>query len=410
MDLTLRPVSGDELPAYIDAEQTAFGGHRDPDELEHERKFIELDRTLAAFEGDRVVGTAGSFSFELTVPGPRQLRAAGVTAVGVLPTHRRRGILTRLMARQLDDVAARGEPLAILTASDARIYGRFGYGAASFFRRIEIPSRRAVFARPPAAPGRVLLVEGAEAAKILPEVHERARLATVGAVNRSAAWWVELLRDPEHHQGGKGKRFDAIHERAPGEADGYLTYRIEDRWRDHEGRYQLHVDELVAADDEVRAALWRYALEVDLVETVRGYLPMDDPLAWRLTDARQVRTTLTGEHLWVRLLDVPAALGGRTYGAAGRLVLGVTDPFRPAAGGAFALAVDGPGQAGEVARSDQAPDLELGAGELGSLYLGGVSWRVLARAGRVTERTPGRLELADRMFTTYPAPWCTTDF
>jgi predicted acetyltransferase len=410
MDLTVRPVSDDELPAYIDAEQAAFGEHRDPAELEHERKVIELDRTLAAFEGDRIVGTAGSYSYELTVPGPGQLRAAGVTAVGVLPTHRRRGILTRLMAAQLDDVAARGEPLAILTASDARIYGRFGYGPASFFRRIEVLSRQAAFVRQPAAPGRVLLLDKAEAAKVLPEVHERARLATVGAVGRTDAWWAELLRDPEQHHGGKGKRFDAIHERSPGQADGYFTYRVEDRWQDHQARHLLHVVELVADDDEVRAALWRYAFDVDLVDTVRGYLAIDDPLAWRLADLRQLRTTLVGEHLWLRVLDVPAALDGRVYGAAGRLVLGVRDGFRPDAGGTFAVTVDGPGEAAQVGRTDAAPDLELGAGELGALYLGGVSWRDLGRAGRVNERTPGGLALADRMFATYPGPWCDTDF
>jgi predicted acetyltransferase len=179
---------------------------------------------------------------------------------------------------------------------------------------------------------------------------------------------------------------------------------------DHEAHHVLRVVELVADDDEVRAALWRYAFDVDLVETVRGYIAIDDPLAWRLADGRQLRTSLTGEHVWLRVLDVPAALAGRTYGAAGRLVLGVRDDFRPDAGGRFALAVGDPGEPAEVSRTDAAPDLELGAGELGSLYLGGVSWRDLGRVGRVTERTPGSLALAERMFATYPAPWCDTDF
>ena len=386
-ELIIRPVTDEELPAFNDTE-------------------------MAAFDGDRIVGTAGIYSFQLTVPGPpgrtRQLEAAGVTAVGVLPTHRRRGILTRLMARQLDDIAERGEPLALLTASEGGIYGRFGYGAATFFRKVDVDSRRARLIRPPEGPGRVLLLDNAEAAKVLPAVYDRTRRVKVGEVSRSEAWWTELLRDSEHHQGGHGKRFDAVHERVPGEADGYVTYRFQHNWVEQQPRGIVHVEELVAADDEVHSALWSYLLGIDLAETVRGYVPLDDPMAWRLIDGRSFRTSRIGEHVWLRVLDVPAALAGRGYGADGRLVLRVDDRFRPASGGTFRLVVaDGTGEAGPARGR---PDLELAAGELGSLYLGGVAWRDLARAGRVAEHTPGALELADRMFASYPAPWSSTDF
>jgi predicted acetyltransferase len=407
-EFTLRPVTDEELQTFFEAEHTAFGETIDPAEFEHYRKLIELDRTLAAFEGDRIVATAGIYSFELTVPGLRQLKAAGVTAVGVLPTHRRRGILTSLMARQLDDVAARGEPLAILTASEGGIYGRFGYGPAIFFRKVDVNTRQARPARPAQAPGRVLLLDKAEAAKLLPAVYDQVRRATVGAVSRTEAWWTELLRDSEHHQAGHGRRFDAVHERAPGEADGYVTYRIEQRWIAQQPRSILHLEELCAVDDEVHAALWEYLLGVDLVETVRAYVPVDDPMPWRLADARQFHTTRTGEHIWARVLDVPAALTVRAWADDGRLVLRVEDSFRPSSGGTFEL--DVANGSAQVGRTGDAPDLVLGASELGSLYLGGVAWRDLARAGRVTERTPGALERADRLFATHPAPWSTTDF
>lgn len=408
MDFQIRPVTSEEQTAYVRAMETAFGEHATDDAIEWSRAVAELDRTLAVFDGDQIVGTAGAYTFELTVPGPATLPAAGVTAVGVLPTHRRRGLLTAMMRRQLDDVAARGEPLAILGASESNIYGRYGYGIATEIARVEIERDRARLATPVPVPGRLRMVDGDEARKLLPACYDRLRRSTVGAVSRSEAWWNELLRDREHDRDGMSRRFDVAHERAPGEADGYLTYRIKRRWEAGTNRSVLSVQELYAADEQVRAALWQFAFSVDLIHTIHAWVPVDEPLRWRLVEPRRLRQVNRGDMLWVRLLDVPAALAGRRYRVEGRLVLEVEDAFRPADGGVFELR-GGPDGA-ECRRSDSPADLRLGASELGSVYLGGLSFSVLARAGRIQEQAQGAVARADRMFGVDSAPYSSTDF
>jgi predicted acetyltransferase len=409
MDITLRPITDDELVKFVEAEHTPFSEDVTAEDVESIRKIAEVDRSLAAFDGDQIVGSAGIFSFELTVPGDLQLPAAGVTAVSVMPTHRRRGILTRMMARQLDDVAAKGEPLAILGASESIIYGRFGYGACTFMTEVEIERTHTRMSHPPSAPGRLVMIDKDAAEKVLPACYDHVRRHTVGAVSRSDAWWKEVLSDREATRRGRSRRFIVVHERAPGEVDGFLTYRVQHHWTDgHAPASILHIGDFVTLDDEVKAALWQFAFSVDLIGTIRAFCPMDEPLAWRLADPRRLRTRNTGDMLWARILDVPAALAGRRYLASDRLVLQVDDAFRPASGGVFAL--DGGPDGAECARTDAEPDLVLGVSELGSLYLGGASFAMLARAGRVTERTQGALARADRMFASERAPWCDTDF
>jgi predicted acetyltransferase len=405
MDLSLRPVTEAELSAFLETEHTAFGERMTPEHVEAYCDLIEPDRTLAAFDSDQIVGTAAAYTFELTVPGPVQLPAAGVTAVGVLPTHRRKGVLTRLMARQLDDVHERGEPLAVLTASESGIYGRFGYGPAAFLAMVEIDRVHTRLAHPPTIPGRLLMVDPETAGKLLPACHDAHRRRRVGAVGRPAAWWKMVLRDPEFLRSGSDKRFITVHERAPGEADGYITYRVERRW---DQATVLQVEELCAEDDEVRASLWQYAFGVDLVARIKAVCPVDEPIAWRLADPRRLDTVRVSDGLWVRVLDVPAALTGRRYAGTGRLVLELHDAFRPRCAGTYELRV---GEDGTDCRPVNAePDLVLGASELGAVYLGGVRFSTLARAGRVAERTPGALRRADRLFAVDVAPWCDTDF
>jgi predicted acetyltransferase len=408
MDLTMRPVTADEFAAFSRAIDLAFGEHVTEDQTENWRRLQPLDRTLAVFDGSRIVANSAAFSLELTVPGPRRLPAAGVTAVGVAATHRRKGLLTRMMTRLLDDAAERGEPLAILGASEGGIYGRFGFGVATWFQELEILRSAAVWREAPADTGRLVLLDEGEAGKLLPPFYDRMRRITPGAVGRSEAWWKMLLDDAEWLRRGEGKRFDVIHERHRGEVDGYITYRVKHGRRDDLRDNVLSIVELNAADDEVRLALWRYALSVDLITRVRAYAPIDEPMGWRLADRRALRTRTVRDMLWCRVLDVPVALGTRTYGVADRLVLRVEDGFRPASGGTFEL--EGGPEGAECRPTTAEPDLVLGSSQLGSAYLGGTRLASLARAGLVAEVTEGAVARADRMFTVDPAPWCDTDF
>jgi len=409
MDVELRPITAAELSAFTESEVAGFGYRPSTAQLEAARNLTELDRTIAVFDADRIVGTAGAFSFELTVPGPAFVPAAGVTAVTVQPTHRRRGLLSRMMRKQLDDVAERGEPLALLTASEGSIYGRFGYGIAIHYTVLELERVRTRLAAPVEVPGHMVLLDRESPAKVLPPVWDAMRRRVVGQLGRSPAYWGEVLRDGGFFD-DSGTRFIVIHERAPGDADGYAIYRIESKPALPGQRPQrfLNVRELVTLDDTVRAALWQFLLGVDLIDTVSAFVPVDEPLKWRLTDPRQARTARLGDHVWARVVDVPAALEARSYGDRGRLVVDVHDAFRPASGGTFEL--DAGPDGAECRRVTADPDLSLQATDLGSTYLGGVRFSALARAGRIAEHTPGALALADRLFDIDPLPWCDSDF
>jgi predicted acetyltransferase len=410
MHFELRPITDAELVAFTEAEYAGFGERPSAAQHEGARNLIELDRTIAVFDAGSIVGTAGAFTFELTVPGPAQLPAAGVTAVTVLPTHRRKGLLTRMMRHQLDDVAERGEPIALLTASEGSIYGRFGYGPAIHFTVVELERSRSRLAAPAAVPGRLVLLDRDAAGKVLPPIWDAVRRRDVGQIGRGAAYWGEMLRDGGVLDHGEGTRFAVVHERAPGDADGYATYRIESRPDPATGGWRrfLSVREVVTADPRVRVALWQYLLGVDLVDVVRAYQPLDDPLRWRLTDSRQARVVKLADHIWARLVDVPAALAGRRYADRGRLVVEVRDAFRPSSGGTFELEAGPDGAA--CRRVHAEPDLRMDAADLGSAYLGGVRFGLLARAGRVTEETAGAVAAADRLFGVDPLPWCDSDF
>jgi predicted acetyltransferase len=410
MDYEIRPVVAAELEAFSEAGYLPFGERVSASAREGARQLLELDRTLAVFDDGAIVATAAAFSFELTVPGLAQVPVAGVTAVGVFPTHRRRGLLARMMRRQLDDVAERGEPLAILTASEGGIYGRFGYGVATQYSVIEIDRAQARMAAPVEVPGRLVLLDRDAPVKVLPPVWDALRRTRVGQLSRSAVYWQETFREGGMLNEGDGTRFVVLNERAPGQADGYAMYRMASGVEvsiSEPRRRRLNVEEIVAGDDQVRAVLWQYLLGVDLVTTVRAYVPPDEPLRWRLTDPRQVRAGRLSDHLWARLLDVPAALAARTYGERGRLVFEVRDGFRPQSGGTFEL-IGGP-DGGECRRVDAEPDLRLDTADLGAAYLGGMRFNLLARAGRVAG-SPEALRRADRMFGADPLPWSDTSF
>jgi predicted acetyltransferase len=411
----LRPIEAAEVPAFVRAAEIPFGHLPDDEEVAYWSSVTRPDQALAGFEGGRIVATALWARYELTLPpapgaAHPVLSVPGVTAVGVHPTHRRQGLLTAMMTRQLADLRQQGHAVAILMAAESVIYGRFGYGLAQSLQAVAITTSRSVFRRPVGAPGRIRLAEPDDAAKVIPGVHDRARRLRPGELTRPAEDWDWLFRDTERERGGGGPRFYAVHESGRGEPDGYVSYRYHRTGSDGLSRHRVEIDDLLSVSPEVHAALWRFVLDLDLVGEVScGARPLDDPMRWWLADPRQFRTTRVADQVWVRIIDPASALGARGYRAAGHLVLDVRGSD-PAATGRWVLETDTSGAACRRAGPDERADLVLGLDDLGAVYLGGVSPSVLARAGRITEERAGALERADAVFTSAMAPFTSTDF
>jgi predicted acetyltransferase len=378
--------------------------------LADERITFDASRPIAARLDGEWVAVAGDFPFQMTLPGGTTTPVAGVTMVGVAPTHRRQGLLTALMARQLDDVAGRGEMLAILTASESSIYGRFGYGPATARVETVVDSARTGFLVEPSAPGRCRLLTKADALPVVKAVYDSCRLQRAGAVNRDDWWWQLVEVDRPADRDGASALFFVVHEDAAGAADGFAVYRVRNNWvAGNLPRSALVVREVYGVTPEVEAALWRFLFDIDLVERVECWSrPLDDPLRWRLAEPRRIRTSGVSDWVWVRVVDARGALEARRYEGEGRLVLEIVDHFRPAAGGRFILEAGPEGAACKP--TDQTPDLTLGATELGAVYLGGVAPSLLAQAGRADAHTPHALAQADALFTTALAPYANTGF
>lgn len=410
MAFELRVPTDEEFGAYIRPVWRGFGMPEPDPEVEADQRIVlEIDRTVGALDGADWVGGAAAFSFELTVPGGAATPVAGVTMVGVASTHRRQGILTALMAQQLDDVAGRGEVAAVLTASETNIYGRYGYGWAASAAEVAIATDRSRFRTEPSAPGRLRIVDVADAAEPIRLAYEACRFRRAGTVSRSAAKVRYALLDRERWRDGASALFVVVHDDPSGQPDGFATYRIKESWPHALPQSDVVVDDLYGATPEIEAVLWRYLLDIDLAATVTAEVrPVDDPIRWRLLEPRQLRTKMVADMLWVRLLDVPRALGLRTYGATDSLVIEVVDRFRPASGGRFRLEAAADGV--EVTATSNEPDLVLGAEDLGSIYLGGVAPTALAQAARIEQRTPGALARADALFVTPLAPFSGTMF
>jgi predicted acetyltransferase len=408
MSFDLRAVTEEEWPAYVRAVETAFGTSPTEDDVTEWRAQTDIARTLAAFEGDRIVGNAGAFSLELTVPGNTTIPMAGVTAVGVRSTHRRKGVLTAMMRSQLEDVRDRGEPMAGLYASESIIYGRFGYGIASSQMQVVIDTKRSGY-RAPLPDGRLDLIEADAAAKVLPEIFDRSRHLTPGDVTRSAAWWDQWFKDKEKDRGGASARFYVVHESEPGLADGYVAYRFKGDWPGGLPGATISIQDMAWTSDAAYTNLWRQLLDVDLVTRVDSWKrPVDEPLRWLLADPRRMQVKALTDELWLRPVDVAACLTARAYRTDGRLVLEVVDDFLGSAAGRYRL--DASPAGATCTPTDESADLTLGVAELGSLYLGGVMASTLARAGRIDEHAVGALTRADLLFSTDRAPYCRTMF
>ncbi|MFF8959663.1 GNAT family N-acetyltransferase [Streptomyces sp. NPDC014894] len=406
--MEIRPTADEDLELFVDTIHTAFGHFPEAPVAEGGRWWsaLEMDRGLLALSEDgRPVGTAAAYSFELTLPGRHVVPVTGVSAVGVLPSHRRRGVLSALMRRQLSEVRARGEFLSVLLASEAPIYGRFGYGPATFTTRLTVPRHRAALAAPrsrtsadaPASDadsGTVEVMRRSACDRILEEVYDRYRRAQPGALSRPHRWWALGAGQAPV---SSAPRYIAVHRDAHGVADGYACYSI------GEGG-TLTVDETIATDDTVFTALARFVLGHDLVsQAVFRHVPPEHPLRWQLADFRAGEVGEYADWLWARLLDVPRALTARGWFADGDLVLDVDDPFL-GEHGRYLLTVR-EGRAACVP-TDRQPDLSLDIRDLSSLYLGGIAPSTLVRAGHVRARHPGAVSLADALFRTERPPHC----
>jgi predicted acetyltransferase len=382
---TLRRAGPDDLAAIARVDSRGFGFHHDPVDIDDLRPLFEPGRYLLATEdgpdGEEIIGVAGSYSFAVTLPGGTVFPTQGVTWVSVPATHRRRGVLRAMMTAQLTGFAEEGVALSLLTASDAAIYGRYGYGPASQERTVEVDRRYARFRTDAPDPGGVRYAEPDRARAHAPEVHRRWAAATPGAVARDGRWWDAAFHDRERHRGGGSALFHLVH------PDGYASYRV------HPGDVCKVVD-LFAATAGAHAALWRVLLGLDLVSTVRTFAcPLDDPLPLLLEDPRLVRTVGLRDGVWARVVDVPATLAARRYAVEVDAVLEVADPLL-AAGGRFRLR-GGPDGA-ECAPTTRPAQARTDIAALGSVVFGAHRWRTLAAAGRVDAAgpVPGRLDAA----------------
>lgn len=409
-DFEIRPVTPDEVEAFTRTPMAAFGETIDPERFKLEWTHHELDRTLAAFDDGEIVGTGRLYSMDLTLPGGVLVPVAAVSWISVLPTHRRRGILTAVMGTELDDAVGRGESMAVLHASEGGIYRRFGYGIAASSIAFTVPRRHTGFLHPPPEGGRVRLVDEDTGRKTFPDIFDRARRHQPGAISRPDQWWGNELFYVDKKE--EGTRFYVTYESADRNLDGYAAYKVIPRWTDDGvSRHRLEVFDLVTVSPEARAVLWRYLCDVDLVETIAaGSCPVDEPLRWLLAESRRFAVNRVSDGLWVRILDAPAALSARRYDRADRLVFEVHDEFRPDGAAAGRFALDGGPDDAQCEPTTADPDLALGVADLGAAYLGGVTFSTLARAGLVDERTPGALARADAMFSSDPAPFVMTEF
>jgi predicted acetyltransferase len=362
----------------------------------------ELDRSVAVFDGAEMVGTAGVYSLRTRVPGG-VLPTAGVTWVTVRSTHRRRGILTAMMRRMLEGARERGEPLASLWAAESVIYGRYGFGAAGLMGNFTIDPRHAKLITP-APRGGCRLLPPEVAAALLPPIYDRATADRPGTLERSPTWWGRRFHDWGGQDGGYSRKRHVIYER-DGRGEAYAIFRVKGDWGEFPD-HRVRVLESCATDADAQAGIWRYLFGIDLVTQLEAYFrPLDDPLFFMLADPRRLRIA-SGDEIWLRPVDVAAALSGRRYLGAGTLRLAVHDAFMPDNDGVYELEVaDGAGACRRLPAGSPA-DVELAGDALGALYLGDNSPLWLRDAGRLVENRPGAALDAHRLLHWPVRPQC----
>jgi predicted acetyltransferase len=394
-------ITQDEVQAFLESLFGAFHGELHPDDLRLVGATIEPERSLAVRDEGEIVATAGVYTRRMTVPGG-EVPVAAVTMVGVRASHRRRGLLTSLMRRQLDDVHEAGrEAVAALWASEGAIYGRFGYGLASLAAELQVVVREAHLREP--AEARVRLGSPEDLRTAMVGIYNGTRLQVPGMVHRSSEWWDRRTADFEHDRNGAGPLRAAV---IDGEA--YAMYSVKMKFEAKGPAGEVSVRELVAATPEGHAAIWRFLLELDLTRRlVYDLSPSDTPLMHLVTEPQSVSASV-GEALWLRVVDVPAALTARSYAMPVELVLEVSDDFCPWNAGRWALSYDG--ETATCERTSMPAGIELSATELGAAYLGGTTLELLARARRVRELRTGAIATASAAFRSERVPWCPEIF
>ncbi|MEV5188096.1 GNAT family N-acetyltransferase [Streptomyces werraensis] len=413
-DIDVRPIDESEFADWSRAMNIGF--LREPtlgeDLLEARRAQFVPGRTVGAFDDGRCVATFRSFAQELTVAGGAAVPADAVTNVTVSPTHRRRGLLTRMMAQDLAAAKERGDVVATLIAAEYPIYGRYGFGPTTWTTEWTIDVPRAGLDPRWAGPedgGRIDLVDAEDVRKLGPELHERLRRSQPGAVSRDELWW-QLATGAVRFHATFHEPFHVVHRSAAGEVQGMAAYTTDDSWGDAKQPLNTaKVKWLIGVTPAAERALWRYLCSIDWVVRVKsGYRAPDDLLPHVLPDPRAAAVTTQADWLWVRILDVVRALEARTYEAAGALVLEVADAGG-LAGGRYRLEASADG-AGTCAPTTDNPDLSLDVADLATLWLGDESAVRLAALGRVREERAGAARQADALLRTSRRPWCPDIF
>jgi predicted acetyltransferase len=394
----VRRAESGEILAGLTPVSHYFGSVPAEDTVQRFARVLRPERMHVAEEDGKIVGGASAFEFQFTVPGAI-VPAAGVTIVGVLPTHRRRGILTQLMRAQLDDIHERGEPVACLWASEETIYGRYGYGMAALCGDIEILRVYGGFRRPPEHGGVFRLLSHEEALEVIPPVWARVAAETPGMFARPREWWeARALHDSESRRDGAGEMMRVVLER-DGEALAYALYRVKMDFESGSSTGEVRVLEALGVSPEATAGIWRYLLDVDWLDRLQAeLLPVDHPLFLLLEQPRRLRFRLA-DALWLRLVDVGAALAVRSL--EGDVVLEVGDAFCPWNDARYAL--DG-------SKTMEDADLRLDVSDLATVYLGGFTFAQLHRGGLVEEIIAGAIARADAAFRSDRAPWCPEIF
>jgi predicted acetyltransferase len=402
-DLTMRTATAEDFSEVATLLSGAFLHDVEEQTLDVHRLVDEPDRRHIVIDGGQMVGTGAILTRELSVPG-RALPAAHVTEVAVASTHRRRGLLTRIMTTQLATVRVKGvEPIAVLWASEGAIYGRFGYGLACWQAQYQIPTRETAV---PAqlSTGRLRQTVPRDVINELAQVYDRALTQRPGRSSRDERWWKHHTADPKPWHRDLSAQRVALYE-AGDLVDGYTIWRVKGGWSHSGPDGIVEVSEVVAATADAYAALWQFLLSIDLTRTVKfSYAALDEPLPHLVSNPNALETHVS-PGLWIRVVDLPGALTSRHYAAPVDVVMDVSDALIPDNAGRWHLIADG--ASARCERTTAGPDVSLDVRCLGAAYLGGVTLRSLAAAGQVVEHTPGSLDAASAAFGwhTAPASW-----
>jgi predicted acetyltransferase len=405
----VRRIRDDELREFIETSSAGFLERPDVDKVTEEvRPLWDLDRTWAAFADGRMCGTYRSWATELTVPGGQRLPAAAVSAVTVLPTHRRRGILRAMVEAEHEATRQRAEVFGLLYAAEYPIYGRFGYGPGLREATLTLDTRKTGFHAD--SSGRVELANAdADTLAAIRGVFEGWRVRQPGEIRRRDYRWEFDLGLRESVWGPLWKGFVALHRDPAGSVDGYARFHADDKWEQRQPGLTVTIDELHALNDAAYLSLWRFLAEMDWAARIKAERRIpSERLPWLLTNARALDLSDVGDGMWVRLFDVARALAARTYEREGSIVLEVVD--QEASGGRTRVKLDAGPSGVTCARTDSSADLTLDIAALGAAYLGGPSLRDAALASGVEEHRAGALADADALLRTLDEPWCSTFF